>query len=240
VPDTPSRSYKLVVCALDSHEKTIEPCVQDLLALYPQDHLAFATFGAASLPPQPWVTEYAASLDVEHYEAPRQAFLAGPCDFHCSEVVGMLTVARHFCANGDVAFVLHNDLRILKDFVPRFEEEMTGDWSFVAPVRKEAGLRDDYDEWCAKGGTAVLPTRVRHPQTIVAWNPKFVARVYRRKGDEEVWNDYFRRFNDHGDVALFDLSRGFFGYTGRPIFGALARHITHLRLARVDAAHRAS
>jgi hypothetical protein len=126
---------------------------------------------------------------------------------------------KHYYGLGyDEVYLLHNDMFIFRDFLPRYKKNMIDNWNFITPfvnidpppLKFEKVLK--YNNMKIKN----LPSRLS--QTAVIFNSKFVNDVYSKYGnEEEMWNKVFKKLDMHGDVGLFYIANNFLGYMGKPI-----------------------
>ncbi len=213
------KTYVIVVCGLDQHIPTIQQCVTSLARVVGDDtNISFGTFASKEVPPQFQLSQWAKERNYEHYDAPRQNFIPAVAEFHCCEILGMLSVARHFAETYEVVYLVHNDIICRKDFLPYFQKHMDGKWSFMATPRRLGLANISYQDAISYGGWKLRYTKARYSQIVVAWNSDFVKELYDRyKDDVSIWEQILRPMPLHGDLALFDFANSILGYHGVPV-----------------------
>ena len=212
-----------VICGIDSHIDRIKRTVKNIQAVLsdpekPVD-IGIATFGSPKLRPSERLREYARGKRFLFYDAPRQKWVTLGREFHCCEVIGMLTLSKWFYEKSfDRVFLLHNDIYIDRDFRELIAEwPIRKCWSFIAPVIKTK-VRDlislDLSEADALRlhSHQLSMTTTRISQECVIFSRKFVDAMYATYGTEEkMWNDLFVYSSMFGDLGLTDI-KNFLGF----------------------------
>ena len=209
----------MIVCGIDDHLPRIKKAVENIRAIFEDDvDIGISTFGGPRLKASNLLKEYAAQHKLLFYDAPRQKWVTRAREFHCCEVIGMLTASKHFYDKGyDRVYLLHNDIVIKQDFRKLIELGLKNGWSFVAPVRKTV-VRDHISldlptsEALQLHSHQLAMTTTRISQECVLLNKKFIDAMYGTYGTEEqMWLKLFVYSNMHGDLALADLQH-FLGF----------------------------
>ncbi len=209
-----------VILAIDERLEDVEKAVKSLRKTYgPGAPIALATYGGVAIGAQPKVKAYAAENGFVYYDVPRHSFLTeeDSKEWHACEILARMQITDRFAAAGyGEIYIMHADVRILKDFRPFFKN-LTADeaWSFVAIL-----LRADrpFPELCDRGSWGLYfdRSRSRLADILVRYNPAFVADLYAKEGDFlGVWRNFLSGMTLWGDLAQFDLAREVLGYRGR-------------------------
>jgi hypothetical protein len=126
---------------------------------------------------------------------------------------------KHFYGLGyNEVYLLHNDMFIFRDFLPRYKNNMINNWNFITPFVNIDPPPLKFEEVLKYNNMQISKLPSRLSQTAVIFNPKFIDDVYKKYSDEEtMWNKVFKKLDMHGDVGLFHVANGFMGYQGKPI-----------------------
>jgi hypothetical protein len=209
------------VCGLDEHVGRINECIRSIRRVYGKEvDIGIATFGNNKIPESLILATYAHINLLQFYDSPRQHFIPTLSEswrtygVNCCEVIGLLSVSKHFYGLGyEHVFLIHNDLFIIRDVVKLYKAHMRGNWSFVAPFVNliEAVT---YSRTINYMPHQIKKRGVRLSQSIIIFNPLFIRDIYAQfDSDEGIWEKVLSHSDLHGDIALFDISRSFLGYS---------------------------
>jgi len=216
----------IVICGIDSHLNRIKQCVHSLKTLYSgysksNIDIAIATFGNTTLPPSYKLKEYADKEGFLFFDAPRQDFIPLDREFHACEVIGMITIFKHFYDIGyEEVFQVHNDQLFIRNFLFRFRTEMKDKWSFIVPYCHPKEPKLSYDDAVKIDPWQMMKKSMtcRMSQTVVIFNPKFIDALYNRYKDEKgMWKEWFIKQPMFGDLALWSISKEFLGFASKHI-----------------------
>lgn len=209
----------IVICGIDAHLNRIEECYGSLKRIYPDMpfDIGISTFGNSSVPPSTALKAFCDSSSFVFYDDERQQLPPNP-EFHCCEILGMVSVSKHFYDMGyKEVFVIHNDMIILRDFLPIYRERMVGKWSFVLPflnIDTGFGTEEEYAKSMLLNSFQIKDgTPYRLTQTIVVLNREFVTKLYEIYHDDNtLWKSVFNKMSMCGDCGLFDMAKDLLGY----------------------------
>ncbi len=231
-----------VVLGVDSHLDRITKCIQTIKAVYGTTaHIGVATFGNETVGPSVKLKQFCEENDYLFHDCERQSFLTidhsktnqgfitTDREFHVCELLGNITVSKHFYDLGyKEVYLLHNDLFVVRDFLPLYRKHMTDNWAFVAPYVCASGQPKVSLESIMgtnkldRGGRTMVGNRwvlARVTQTVLLLNPKLIDKLFSKYGDQEnIFKSFLSTYNMHGDIALLQLFDGFEGFVGNPIF----------------------
>lgn len=209
-----------VILAIDERMEDVQACVKSLRKTYgPGAPIALATYGGAAVGRQPQVEAYAKESGMLYYDVERHDFLTAEDtkEWHACEILARMQITDWFKKAGyDEIYIMHADVRILKDFRPFFGRLIMDEaWSFVAIL-----LRADrpFPELVKTGswGLYFEKSRARLADVLVRYNPAFVAFLRAREGGFlGVWRKLLFQMTLWGDLAQFDLARDIHGFSGR-------------------------
>ena len=143
-----------------------------------------------------------------------------------SETIGEMQISEHFWGLGyDEVFLLHNDMLIVRDFLPRFRAKMTGNWSFICPYYNFNGrvplARRPAIPWeNTLGWTGEHARRKQYALAVLCliYNQAFLRDLRAKWPTWEGFNhDVMRKLAKENDINKFDLARDFLGYAANPV-----------------------
>lgn len=209
-----------VLCGIDSHLPRVENCLKSIKFIYKDSiDIGISTFGNRKQPPSKKLKEYSENMGFIFYDCPRQKFSPLNREFHCCEILGMLSMFKYYYSLGyDEVYLLHNDMFIFRDFLPRYAKNMKNNWCFITPFVNIDPPPMKFEDVIKYSNMKIKDLPSRLSQTVVIFNPKFINDIYNRYKTEEImWNEIFKKLDMHGDVGLFYLAKGFMEYKGNPI-----------------------
>jgi len=186
----------IVICAIDAQVEAVKKLIPQI----PCD-VGLATYGNTHCKP----TKVLNTLG-NHYDAPRQDFIPEGSDYHCCEFLAYLDIAEHFYKEYENVYLCHHDIEITKNPLPTYEKEMTGKWSFIAPLAQ------------ANDGT----DRLSHELFIISedfiryMKGKYITHY-------EAWKKEFKNYSMHSDLCMLDLM-DYDGFKGKTI-DSVVHHI---------------
>tara|TARA_Y100001937_G_C7077300_1_gene311194 strand:+ start:258 stop:1100 length:843 start_codon:yes stop_codon:yes gene_type:complete len=216
----------LVVLGIDSHLPRIKKCISTLEAVY-DDHqgldIAIATYGPKALPPSKKLKVYCADKGFYYYDAERQHYFKRDkkLEFYphpTHELTANLGMSKHFYDMGyEEVYLLHNDMLIVRDFLPIFRSMQKGDWSVVAPTLVKEEEKTYTTLEAIKSVPPLKRTRelmkVRVTQTVLTFNKNLVNKIFDKyKNEETMYKKYLYKYSSYGDFALVQLFDNFLGF----------------------------
>jgi len=113
--------------------------------------------------------------------------------------------------------LLHNDMLIVRDFLPIFRSMQKGDWSVVAPTLVKEEEKTYTTLEAIKSVPPLKRTRelmkVRVTQTVLTFNKNLVNKIFDKyKNEETMYKKYLYKYSSYGDFALVQLFDNFLGF----------------------------
>jgi len=217
----------MVICGTDAHLPRVQRVAENIKKVFVNNSgdktvdIAVATFGPPSLAPSNALKDFAEAEGFLFYDAPRQEWVTRGREFHSCEVIGMLTLSKHFYDRGyDRVYLLHNDIYISKDFTAVLATKEKNNWGYIAPLRKtevrdHISLDIPFSEALLLHSHQMEMTTTRISQECVIFNPLFIEAVYGTYDDEKnMWFKIFVYSNMHGDLGINDIAKNFLGFDG--------------------------
>ena len=218
-----------LILGIDSHLPRIKKCISTIDAVYDNTNnfdIGISTFGEPAIPRSILLEEYAKENKYLFFDSERQDFLKDPpmTGVHPShELVGNLTISKHFYDLGyDEVYLFHNDMYIVRDFLPLYRSKMKDKWSLVAQllISKKEKVYTTIDKIKSLDGlkrTGDIPN-ARVAQALMIINKKLVQKLFRVYGNQEnLYKNFLYKYNNCGDIAQLQLFDDFFGFNGGPI-----------------------
>lgn len=221
-----SKRTAIVVLGTDSHLSRIKTCVSTLERVYSASKdldIAIATYGPKGTPPSKHLKDYCEQKGFYYHDAERQNYFDqnnqlefDPHPTH--ELTANLGMSKHFYDLGyEEVYLLHNDMLIVRDFLPIYRSMQNGNWSVVAPtlVSKRENTYTTLE--AIKSVSPLKRTRelmkVRVTQTVLIFNKNLVNKIFDKyKNEEAMYKNYLHKYSSYGDFALVQLFDNFFGF----------------------------
>jgi|1_EtaG_2_1085319.scaffolds.fasta_scaffold00652_12 hypothetical protein len=225
----------LVILGVDSHLERIKKCASSIKAVFEDSvDIGIATFGNSFVEPSKKLENFSSKNKFIFYDSPRQNFLdLDPNnknqgfvttfrEFHVCELLGNLLISKHYYDLGyDEVFLLHNDLFVVRNFLPVYRKNMVSNWAFVVPYtwHGSAKAKISLKELMSSVHKFVKPeSGPRFTQTILIFNKQLLKKISQKISNQKsFYEDFLINYNLHGDIALTEIWKDFFGFEGQPI-----------------------
>jgi len=212
----------IVICAIDDQIEGVKEISEQIEGIGAE--VGIATYGNKYCKPSVGLKAFSEEKNYKFFDSPRQLFVPLDREFHCSEMVAYLGISKHFYSMGyDSVYICHHDIRIEKNPLPNYEKEMKGKWSFVVAWREcregeKISIEQALERTKTKSGFEMIETNIRLSHEFLIFNKKFVEFLYKKyKTDKELWDNLFKGFDMHSDLAMFDFYPTFEGFKAKII-----------------------
>lgn len=232
-----------VILGIDSHIERIQKCVSTITKIYGEKvNIGIGTFGNKTVAPSIKLKKFCSERGYIFYDSERQNFLTidhtkknqgfvtTDREFHVCEILGNITISKHFYDLGyKEVYLLHNDLFVIRDFLPLYRRHMTQNWAFIAPYTCSLltpklninKIRKIPKENRVTGGYTIIDNKrflARITQTIIIFNPQLIQHLFSKyKNQKRMFMNLLKKYDMHGDIALLQLFDEFEGFVGNPI-----------------------
>ena len=230
----------LVVLGVDSHLSRIKKCISTIKLVYKSNvDVGVATFGNESLEPSVEIKKFCDQEDLLFFDSERQKFLnlshnlgrvhgfiGTDREFHVCEIIGNISISKYFYDLGyDEVYLLHNDLFVVRDFLPVYRKHMIGHWGFVVPHicakhKNKLSIKElEKIDPLVRGDMMHNGSlKSRFTQTVVIFNKSLINSLYDNfTNNENMYTNFFEKFSYYGDIALVQLFDNFYGFRGETI-----------------------